>query len=241
MKIALNLARIAVAACLAVSTTSAFAIFGIGDVVIDPTNLIQNTTSAIAAARNEINTANALVHQIRSAVNAAKSVAKMGDLGNLTRIEEASKLYNSLRSTDTAIEGNLGLIQSITQDMVSQYGASGDSWSQFLTSKSTVAVKHREDTRRRYEVVNAQLQDNAQRRQAIAQRLDGVDGQTQALQTLGSALDVIIGQNNQIISALQAKEQSQDFKDDYKNAEHVKSAKLINEQERRLREAANKF
>jgi hypothetical protein len=65
------------------------------------------------------------------------------------------------------------------------------------------------------------------------------------MQTLGAAIDVLIGQNQQIISILAANNKVAETKQDLATGKAAKTdqeaAKLMNEYQQRMRNAANKY
>ena len=226
---------LSLAATVVATSTPAFAF-----VVFDPSNWIQNNSSAIAAVRNEINTAQGLVQQIKSAIATAKSVSKLSDLSNLADIRQAMTLFNSLQNIDSQLGSTLQRNQALTQDLVSQYGASGMPWNQFIANQQKLRADERAATLARYDNINSSLADTAAKRSQIVTQLGAVQGQTEALQTLGAALDVIIGQNQQIIMALKANSVTADNNSlhEAQYGANVKSSERAFQQ--RLRDDANK-
>jgi hypothetical protein len=218
-------------------TTSALAQWS----VFDPTNWLQNMTSASAAVRNEINTANALIHQAKSAIALAKSTSSIKNLAQLAGVEEAAKLYSSLRDIDTRVIGTLTRNQALAQNLNAQYGASNTSWDQFVSAKNSIAADERKASLDHYEAVNASLAETAQRRQQIVSQLSGVQGQTEALQTLGAALDVIIGQNQQIIMSMKTSSVVTDNRALDQQQDQSKGREMMHTYQQRLREAAAKY
>lgn len=209
-------------------------------IVFDPSNWVQNNSSAIAAVRNEINTAQGLVQQIRSAIATAKSVSKLSDLSHLANIQQAMNLFNSLQNVDSQLSSTLQRNQTLTQDLVSRYGASGMPWDQFISSQQKIRADERAATLARYDNINASLAETAAKRSQIVTQLGAVQGQTEALQTLGTALDVIIGQNQQIIMALKASSVTADnnASREAQYGANVKSSERAFQQ--RMRDDANK-
>jgi hypothetical protein len=235
LKIKKFVCSVSLAAAFVAASTPAFAF-----IVFDPSNWVQNNSSAIAAVRNEINTAQALVQQIRSAIATAKSVSKLSDLSNIANIQQAMNLYNSLQNIDSQLGSTLQRNQALTQDLVSQYGASGMPWDQFIANQQKIRADERAATLARYDNINASLADTAAKRSQIVTQLGSVQGQTEALQTLGAALDVIIGQNQQIIMALKASSLTADNSAlrEAQYGANVKSSERAYQQ--RLRDDANK-
>jgi len=236
MKIKKLACKLSLAAAFVAASTPAFAQWA----VFDPTNWVQNYASATAAVKNEINTTQALVQQIRNAIAAAKSVSKLSDLSNLANIQQAMTLFNSLQNIDSQLGSTLQRNQTLTQNLVSQYGASGMPWNQFIANQQSIKADERAATLARYDNINASLADAAAKRSQIVTQLGAVQGQTEALQTVGAALDVIIGQNQQIIMALKASSVTADNKanNEEQYGAQVKSSERAYQQ--RLRDDANK-
>lgn len=236
MKIKQFVCRLGMAATLAAASVPAFAQWA----VFDGGNWVQNNSSAIAAVRNEINTSQALVQQIRNAISVAKSVSKLGDMSNMANVQQAMNLFNSLQNIDSQLGSTLQRNQDLTQNLVSQYGASGMPWNEFIASQQRIKTDERAATLARYDNINASLADTAAKRSQIVTQLGAVQGQTEALQTLGAALDVIIGQNQQIIMALKASSITADNSASHQAQydANVKSSERAFQQ--RLRDDANK-
>lgn len=200
MKIDKLVCSLGLAAAFVAASTPAFAQWA----VFDPTNWVENSASAVAAARTEFNTYQTLKQQIDSTISAARSVNKLSDIGSMANIKQAMTLFNSLQNIDSQLASTLQRNQTLTQNLVSQYGASGMPWNEFVANQQSIKSAERAATLARYDNINASLADTAAKRSQIVTQLGAVQGQTEALQTLGAALDVIIGQNQQIIMALKA-------------------------------------
>lgn len=231
-----------VAAC--VICLPASAIFGVS-ITYDPTNWVQNNTTALAAVKTEISTAKALIQQTQSAINMAKSVKGLADLDSLTQVKEALKLYNELQSVDGRLEKDFRQSAELTERVSAKYGASEMSWNEYLNSRNKLEEQQRETSAQRYRAINASIEQTSRQRQAIVGKLASVQGQTEAMQTLGASIDVLIGQNQQIISILAANQrvaetkQQDDVADAKKNADEAQ--KILNARQQRLREAAAKY
>jgi len=231
-----------VATCTMSLTASA--IFGSG-IVWDPTNWIQNNSTALAGVKTEINTAKGLIQQTQAAINMAKSVKGMANLDSLTQVKEALNLYNQLKAVDGRLENDFQQSADLTERVAAKYGASAMSWSEYMNSRNQLEKQQRETSAQRYRSINASIEQTSRQRQAIVGKLASVQGQTEAMQTLGAAIDILIGQNQQIISILAANSKIVDTKKDGEVDKVKKSeeeaANVINSYQQRMRDAANKY
>lgn len=209
--------------------------------VFDPTNFVQNYTQAASGLKTEINTAQTLIQQTNAAIDMAKSVKRLTNLDSLADVQTALRLYKELKAVDGKIDRDFQEVTSITDRLGAQYGASEFSWSQFLASRDQLNKKQRESAAQRYAAVNASLEQNARQRQVIVEQLGTVQGQTEAMQTLGAAVDVLIGQNQQIISILSNNNKVNDINDMKRDAGNSAADAAYRQYQERLRQAASKY
>lgn len=238
MNIKTNLRKLALLTSIMATVPSAHAFFG---VVFDPTNWMQNTASAVAAVKNEVNTYHALIEQANTAMHMARSTSSLKNLASLAGVQEVAKLYTALRDVDNQLGLTLERNQALTQNTIAQYGASNQSWQQFLSAKSSIAADERRATTERFRAVNASLQDTAQRREQIVGQLASVQGQTEAMQALGASLDVLIGQNQQIIMAMQASAIAAENRAQEPEQLKAKTDEMMRQYQQRMRDAASKY
>lgn len=210
-------------------------------VFTDPINLIQNTISARNAVQNEINTARALIQQINSAKDLARSTAGLKNVAGLAGVDQARQLYRALIDVDSRLGSNLDNNARLADDLKAQYGASNMSWEQFSASRSQIESRQRQINKDRYNAVAQSMEETSRRRQEIVSQLSSVQGQTEAMQTLGAALDVIIGQNQQIIAAMNANNRIQESQGQRNDADEQLAKNQRELYQQRLREAASKF
>jgi conjugal transfer/entry exclusion protein len=223
---------------------SASAILG-GGIVYDPTNWIQNNSTALAGMRTEINTARTLIQETQTAINMAKSVKGMANLDSLTQANEALKLYKELQTVDGRLEKDFQQSSELTDRVTTKYGASSMSWDEYMSSRDQIDKQQRDTSAQRYRAINASMEQTSRQRQAIVGQLATVQGQTEAMQTLGASIDVLIGQNQQIISILTSNQRIAETKQELQVTDEKKSAddaaKLLNARQQRLRQAADKY
>lgn len=213
--------------------------------VFDPTNWIQNYLSAASQVKQEITTAKTLIQETQTAINMAKSVKGMADMDGLAQVKEAMKLYKELQAVDGRLEKDFQQSAELTERVTAKYGASDMSWEEYLNSRNQIERQQRDSSAARYRAINASIEQTSRQRQAIVSKLGNVQGQTEAMQTLGAAIDVLIGQNQQIISILAANNKVAETKQDLEATKAAKSdkeaAKVVNSYQQRLRDAANKY
>jgi P-type conjugative transfer protein TrbJ len=213
--------------------------------VFDPTNFVQNYSQAISGIKTEVNTAQQLIQQTQTAIHMAKSVKGLADMSGLAQVRESLNLYQQLKTVDSQLENDFQQSAQLTERVKAQYGASNLSWTDFLASSKQLAVQQRDTAAQRYRVINASIDQTSRQRQAIVSQLGSVQGQTEAMQTLGAAIDVLIGQNQQIISILAANNKVAEMKQDAEVAKTDKSqaeaTKVMNSYQQRMLDAAKKY
>lgn len=213
--------------------------------VFDPTNWIQNNSTALNSVKTEINTAKSLIQQTQTAIAAARSIKGVADMSGLAQVTESLGLYTDLKAVDSRLEQDLRQSTELTERVTSKYGASDMSWQEYMNSSSQIEKQQRDTSAQRYRAINASIEQTSRQRQAIVSKLGAAQGQTEAMQTLGAAIDVLIGQNQQIISILAANNKVAETKQDLATGKAAKTdqeaAKLMNEYQQRMRNAANKY
>lgn len=216
-----------------------------GGVVYDPSNWLQNNSSALSNVKNEINTAKALIQQTQTALNMAKSIKGVTDMAGLAQITESLAQYRQLQSVDNRLQLDFQQSAALTDSMTAGYGASNMSWTDYMASRRNLEQQQRETSAQRYSAINASIEQTSRQRQAIVSKLGSVGGQTEAMQTLGASIDVLIGQNQQIISILAANgrvaEMKQADTETDKTKRDAEATKDMNSYQQRLREAAAKY
>lgn len=219
---------------------SASAIFGSG-VVYDPVNWIQNYANATSAVQQEITAAKALIQQTQTALDTARSVKNLKNLDGLAKVQEGLRLYTNLKEIDMMLERDFKQSSQLTDSLTSKYGASNMSWNDFLQSKDKIDRQQRDTAALRFKAINASIDQTARQRQAIVSQLGSVQGQTEAMQTVGAAVDVLIGQNQQMIHMLKIESEDK-ARDDIKKADYsAVGVQKMNAHQQRLRESAARF
>lgn len=213
--------------------------------VFDPTNYAQNYLSATSSVKQEITTAKSLIQETQTALNMAKSVKGIGNFEDLAQVQQSLQMYKDLQTVDGLLERDFTQSAALTERVTANYGASDMSWNDYIKSSSALQQQQRDSSAQRYRAINASMEQTSRQREAIVSKLGSVGGQTEAMQALGAAIDVLIGQNQQIISILSANNRVAETKADIaigKAANNdAEAAKVMNSYQQRLRDAANKY
>ncbi|CAN7641973.1 hypothetical protein [Massilia sp. LjRoot122] len=204
-------------------------------------NLAQNTFGARAGIQNEINSARQLIQQINAAKDMARSVKGLKDVNGLAAIRQTAQLYGALVEIDESLSATLDRNSALVNDLRAQYGASNLTFEAFADSLAKSDAARQRANRERFASVSRSMSDTTRRRQEIVSQLAAVQGQTEAMQTLGVALDVIIGQNQQVVARMQAEDKMkvQDEDVDAGKQQWAENQRAL--YQKRLREAANQF
>lgn len=222
-------------------TSPAHAFFGIGDIVVDPTNLVQNTQSAISAVKNEINTASAYIKQIQMAIALAKSLESLKNISALVGIEKEFELFNDLKNTGQQLTGALDQSLRLTRGLEASHGASKLSWKDFVAARSATNQSANQSLLKQYSTITSAVQQIATRRQQIVAELQKVGGQTAALQSVGAGIDALIGQNQQMISTLAAEGTARLVQKNVEEATLQQGMDVISQRQIELQKALSNF
>jgi len=172
-------------------------------VVVDPTNLVQNTSTAIAAVKTEASTAASYIAQLKANIELVKSTMSLDGLAKLTGLQAELATTRDLMKANEDLQSVLKQGQNLYTDINAQFGASNFSWKTFFTSQNQSNLNRANWIMDQVSSMNKNLESAAARRQDIVNTMQSAQGPTQATQGVGAAVDVVIGQNQQIITALQ--------------------------------------
>lgn len=170
--------------------------------VIDPTNLVQNTSTALSSVKTEVSTAGTYVEQLKANIQLVRSTLSMDGLADLTGMQAEMATLKDLISANSTLTSAIQQSQQLSTDVRAQFGASNFSWKSFLQSTSSNDLQRAQWLMDKFGSINKSIESAASRRQAIVGKLQDAQGATQATQAVGAAVDVVIGQNQQVISAL---------------------------------------
>lgn len=241
MSLKITLKHLVAGIVISIASVPAFAQWA----VFDPTNWIANNSQALSGVKTELNTAKTLIQQTQTAINMAKSVKSIANMDSLAQVQESLRLYKQLQAVDGLLERDFQQSAELTERVSARYGASDMPWGEYLASRDKLELQQRETSAQRYRAINSSIEQTSRQRQALVGQLSTVNGQTEAMQTLGASIDVLIGQNQQIISLLAATQRTAEMKQQDQATDANKSAdeaaKLLNERQQRLRNAAAKY
>jgi len=226
---------------LAFLTAPANAIFGVGDIVIDPTNLIQNTSTAIAAVKTEVSTAASYIKQIQQTIALARSLASVDGLAKLAGVENELALYRDLKRAGDQLVVVMNKSKQLSQNVKAEFGSSDFSWKRFLTSRSTILGNQAQSLAAQYELLNKSLTQIATRRQVIVKELEKSTGQTAAIQSVGAAIDMMVGQNQLMVATLKMQGDSKQIDVHLDDAARKAGQKVMSEYQQKLLDEAAKY
>jgi hypothetical protein len=241
MKILSKRRQIIMAISVGIFAAPAHAIFGVGDIVLDPTNLVQTTASALAAVKNEINTAAAYITQMQQLVAMGKSLKSVSGLASLAGVEQELALYSQLKAVSTQLAAASGESLELSQRLHAAYGASSMSWQDFLKARASIDQGNAKGLAAQYATVTTAIERIALRRKEIVDRLQVADGQTSAMQSVGAGIDVLIGQNQQLMATLAAEGQSKLIQKNVDAATVQQGMRIISDRQQRLKDADAKL
>ena len=207
----------------------------------DGPNLVQNTISAIAAVKTEISAAAAVAQQIKSNVQLLKSTATKQGLAQIAGFSKELELYNQLKNTDLNLKTYAEKSLNLNQNLLAQYGASKLPWEEFLKQRAKVNSMEHQVMLGQYKSLTSSMDEYAQRRKVIVNEMQTSPGTTAAVQSLGAAVDVLIGQNQQILAALAVKTSVETTKatEDQEVANQFRLR--MDAQQKKLRDEASKY
>ena len=210
-------------------------------IVFDPSNFIQNLLTAINAVTTEANTAGTLYQQTKGTIELAKSTAGLGDLQGLAGAQQELNMYNELRLNNQQLESTLRNSLRLTQDMQAKVGTSNMSWDEFRASRNASDMESARIYKSQYQSIDKSMTDTANRRKAILGQLQGAQGQTAATQAVGTQIDVLIGQNQQIIGELGAQKMQEGLRIEKTQQDEQLAIEINNAYQKRLTDSSDRF
>lgn len=208
---------------------------------VDPVNLVQNTVSAISQVKSEISAAASLAQQIKSNVQLLNSVASKKGLAQIAGFSKELELYNQLKTTDLNLKSYAEKSLNLSQNLLAQYGASKLPWEEFLKQRAKVNSMEHQVMVGQYASLTASMEEYAQRRKVIVNEMQSSPGTTAAVQSLGAAVDVLIGQNQQVLASLAVKTGMETARatEDEEVANQFRIR--MDAQQKKMRDEANKY
>lgn len=211
-------------------------------IVFDPSNFGQNAVTAAKAVRTETNTATAAIQSVQQTIELVKSTTSIDGLARLAGLDKELRLYRDLVNTNRQLVIAVDQTRHLYDNLNAQYGASDFSWKAFLDGRARVDATYAELLLNQYEAVNRAIESTNSRREAILQQAQTVSGQLGATQTVSAQIDILIGQNQQIMGLLatQIANDPAKQKQDAGMKQRI-GAREYDEYQRRLEATVNRF
>lgn len=208
----LNLPKRALAVLLVSASTALYSGGAFAMKVWDPTNYVQNLRAAISAAQTEATQALQYAQDLQQTYEMMKSTAQMvGGVANLAQMTREIRSVHQLMAVNAKLTTSMDAALSLTHNIQAGFGASNYSWDTFLQQRVNNERTRADVYRSQFEQINTSMQNTATQRAAILDKLDSAQGQTAATQALGAKLDVLIGQQQVMMSELQTKKQADEY------------------------------
>lgn len=173
--------------------------------VWDPSNFMQNLIQARNSVLTEANTYSTMIESTRQTAAMIRSVSSIGGLANLAGVAEELELFQELASNAMQLYGVMTQAQALYTDLQSQYSASGFTWQNFLATRANNTMLRADNMMSQFQTVNQSLQKVSQRRSLLLQKAQeaGVNqSMMQVTQVVSGQLDMIAGQNQQVVSMM---------------------------------------
>lgn len=170
--------------------------------VFDPTNFAQNTITAANSIRTEISTATQAIQSVRHTIELVKSTMSVDGLARIAGLEQELGLYRDLVNTNQQLVGAVDQTRNLFQNLQSQFGASNVSWRSFLEGRAQADMGYAQALLNQYEAANRAIESTNRRREQILNRVQTTSGQVGATQMVSAQVDILIGQNQQIMNLL---------------------------------------
>ena len=171
-------------------------------IVYDPTNHAETAVSAVNAVKTEISAATSAIQNIKQTIELVKMTTSIDGLAKLAGLEQELGLYRDLTRTNDQLISAINQTKSLTQNLTSQYGASNLTWKQFMEGRAAVDVSQAQALMWKFEQVNRSIESTNKRRESILNQVQNAQGQLAATQGVSAQMDMLIGQNQQIIGLL---------------------------------------
>lgn len=173
--------------------------------VFDPTNYVMNAMEAGRTAVSEVSAATTAIQKVRQTIELIRASTSIDGLAKMAGLEEELGLYQELVAVNNQLSGAINLSKSMYQDLNAQFGASNFSREAFMQGRSAIDTYRAQAFVDKYESVNRSMAAMNARRAQILAKVEGNASITSATQGLGAQVDMLIAQNQQMISMLNMK------------------------------------
>ncbi len=233
-----TLAAFVVAACLGLSAMPAFA--SSWHNIYDSNQYTQNYIKAVKTLEISITEAEKLLVIKQQATPLTQdATASLEKLDAMTELEQEVELTNALISADRQMLGTVNRAIALFETLKSQWGTSDLSFDAFCGALAGSANQRDQALVKSFQASTQEMAQVAARRGQIIQALGGAIGQTQAIQAVGAAIDVLVGQQQQILNLMTVEAADAVAKDNAEKARSGYALQVMRAYEARKRAAAS--
>jgi len=194
--------------------------------VFDPINFIENTMTAAQTLEAEINQYTQVAYQLQSLENQLAMAKNLGSMSPSQALAEINQLtteannVNHLVSVDTQLYGTLGSQQQFLSQINAWASFTGNSPNQWLSNQQLLYSTGNQQAANNMNMAGSMqqhIQTLATQRQQIQTNLASSPSQLSAQQLLGQELDVVAGEQADMVTMMSAQtktaatKQSQDL------------------------------
>jgi hypothetical protein len=183
--------------------------------VIDPTNLVQNTLSAIGAVKGEIYQDTNVAYQYQMMLNQLKQAVNLNPSAMLAQATTITNDISSLRKYTDSLKSLYGGLQdnaqyaNKVQALITQ---SGKTTSQWFADQSTLIANNDTTAKQLFQQGNdviSHVGTLAKRRQEIQDQLNMSPTMEVTSQLTTHMLDIVASQNGDLLQMMASKQQSE--------------------------------
>jgi len=182
--------------------------------VIDPTNLIQNTLSAIGAVKGEVYQDTNIAYQYQMMLNQLKQAVNLNPSAMLAQattitndISSLTKYTDSLKSLYGGLQDNAQYASKV-QALITQSGKTNAQW---FADQSTLIANNDTTAKQLFQQGNdviSHVSVLAKRRQEIQDQLNMSPTMEATAQLTTHMLDIVASQNGDLLQMMASKQQS---------------------------------
>ncbi|BCG05567.1 hypothetical protein PPGU19_101350 (plasmid) [Paraburkholderia sp. PGU19] len=182
--------------------------------VIDPTNLIQNTFTAMGAIKGEVYQDTNLTYQYQMMLNQLKQATNLNPAAMLAQANSITNDINTLTKYTDTLKSLYGGLQSNAeyatkvQALITQ---SGKTPSQWFADQSTLISNNDKTAKQLFQMGNdviSHVSTLSKRRQEIQDQLNMSPTAEATAQLTTHLLDIVASQNSDMLQMMAAKQQS---------------------------------
>jgi P-type conjugative transfer protein TrbJ len=182
--------------------------------VIDPTNLIQNTMTAIGAVKGEVYQDTNIMYQYQMMLNQLKQATNLNPSAMLAQatsitndISSLSKYTDTLKSLYGGLQSNAEYATKV-QSLITQSGKTPAQW---FSDQSTLIANNDKTAKQLFQMGNdviSHVSTLAKRRQEIQDQLNMSPTAEATAQLTTHLLDIVASQNSDMLQMMASKQQA---------------------------------